>query len=93
MITITKEKGLDFITSLNPIQYNMIGDTAIRTGFTAQDVKEKGLAQGYTEDFGAYTEIEEDGETAWYISYRDFIAPLVASIKELKARIEDLEGK
>ena len=37
--------------------------------------------------------IEEDGETAWYISYRDFIAPLVASIKELKARIEDLEGK
>ena len=93
MITITKEKGLDFITSLNPIQYNKIGDTAIRTGFTAQDVKEKGLAQGYTEDFGAYTEIEEDGETAWYISYRDFIAPLVASIKELKARIEDLEGK
>ena len=93
VITITKEKGLDFITSLNPIQYNMIGDTAIRTGFTAQDVKEKGLAQGYTENFGAYTETEEDGTTYWGISYRDLIAPLVASIKELKARIEDLEGK
>jgi len=93
MISLTKEKGLDFITRLNPIQYSMIDDSEIHTGFTAQHLKEKALAQGYTEDFGLYTEeIEEDGTVSWGLVYRDLIAPLVASIKELKDRIEVLEG-
>ena len=89
---LTKAKGLDFITSLNPIEYNMIGDTTVHTGFTAQEVKEKVLAQGYTENFGIYDETTEDDKTSWGLVYRDFIAPLVASIKELKERIEVLEG-
>jgi len=37
-------------------------------------------------------EIDEAGETRWGISYETLVAPLVASIKELKARIEVLEG-
>jgi len=93
MLPLTKEKGLDFITSLNPIQYNMIDDSEIHTGFTAQHIKEKALAQGYTDDFGLYSEkTEEDGTVSWGLVYRDLIAPLVASVKELKDRIEILEG-
>ena len=92
IVPLTKEKGLDFISSLNPIQYNMIGDETIHTGFTAQHVKEEALAKGYTEAYGLYTEELEENDTSWGLVYRDFIAPLVASIKELKKRIEILEG-
>jgi len=96
---ITNDKGLDFITSLNPIQYNFIGDSQIHMGFTSQDVKEMVLSKGYTEELGIYTEevdeddeLNPDREVSWGLVYNDFIAPLVASIKELKARIETLEG-
>jgi hypothetical protein len=86
-------KGLDFISSLTPITFNHKGSSNIDFGFTAQAMKQAVLDAGYTEDLGVYSEeIDEAGETRWGISYETLVAPLVASIKELKARIEVLEG-
>lgn len=87
-------KGLDFISSLTPITFNHKGSSNIDFGFTAQAMKQAVLDAGYTEDLGVYSEeIDEAGETRWGISYETLVAPLVASIKELKERIEVLEGK
>ena len=90
--TITN--GLEFISSLNPISFNRIGSSDIQFGFTAQEVKQAVLNTGYTENAAVYSEeINEDtGETEWGMTYAALIAPLVASIKELKERIEVLEG-
>jgi hypothetical protein len=85
--------GLDFISSLSPMTFNRKGASEINFGFTAQAMKQAVLDAGYTEDMGVYSEeIDEAGETRWGISYETLVAPLVASIKELKARIEVLEG-
>jgi hypothetical protein len=57
-------------------------------------MKQAVLDSGYTEDMGVYSE-ETDadtGDTHWGITYETLVAPLVAAIKELKARIEVLEG-
>ena len=98
--------GLDIITSLTPIQYNKIGQTNVEFGFAAQDVKTQMLALGYTEDIALYVEetnrIDENGEptndesvaeeTFWSLKYTELIGPLVASIKELKAEIDELKN-
>jgi len=86
--------GLDFISRLNPVVYNRIGETQVDFGFTAQAIKQAALDSGYTEDIGVYTEDTDidTGITNWGVAYEELIAPLVASIKELKARIEVLEG-
>ena len=87
--------GLDFISSLSPMTFNRKGESEINFGFTAQAMKQAVLDAGYTEDMGVYSEeVNEDtGETRWGVSYETLVAPLVASIKELKERIEVLEGK
>ena len=64
-------------------------------GFTAQAMKHAVLDSGYTENLGVYSEEtdEDTGETNWGFTYSTLGAPLVAAIKELKERIEVLEGK
>ena len=79
--------GLDVISSLNPLQYNRIGTTATEFGFTAQNVKEVMDARGYV-DTSIYSIGEDD---SLGLQYSQLIAPLVASIQELKKRIEELE--
>ena len=90
--TITN--GLDFITRLNPITFNRKDRTEIEFGFTAQEMKQSVLDSGYTEDMGVYSEVTDadTGKTEWGIAYESLVAPLVAAIKELKERIEVLEG-
>ena len=87
--------GLDFISRLSPITFNRINDSEVQFGFTAQAMKQAVLDSGYTENLGVYSEEtdEDTGETNWGITYSTLVAPLVAAIKELKERIEVLEGK
>ena len=86
--------SLSFLSRLTPITYNRIGKSDIHFGFTAQEMKQAVLDSGYTTDMGVYVEDldEETGETHWGITYSTLVAPLVAAIQELKARIEVLEG-
>ena len=86
--------GLDFISRLNPITFNRKSTSEVEFGFTAQEMKQAVLASGYTEDMDVYSESvdEETGKTSWGIAYESLVAPLVAAIKELKERIEILEG-
>ena len=72
---------------MNPLQYNRIGTTATEFGFTAQNVKEVMDARGYV-DTSIYSIGEDD---SLGLQYSQLIAPLVASIQELKKRIEELE--
>ena len=86
--------GLGFISRLNPLTFTRKESTEIEFGFTAQEMKQAVLDSGYTEDMGVYSETldEDTGETHWGITYSTLVAPLVAAIQELKARIEVLEG-
>ena len=92
MVTLTD--GLDVISSLNPIKYNKIGKTTTLFGFTSQAIKEVMVDKGYGTDVSVYSEIEDEdtGDISWGIAPTQLIAHLVASVKELKGRIEVLEG-
>ena len=92
MITLTD--GLDIIDRLNPIKYNRIGETTTRFGFTSQALKEVMINTGYGTDVAVYSEQYnmDTGGTSWGIAPTQLIAHLVSSIKELKQRIEILEG-
>jgi len=92
MVTLTD--GLDVISSLNPIKYNRIGSTTTKFGFTSQAVKDVMVAKGYGTDVAVYSEKYnlDTGGSTWGLKTNQLIAHLVASIKELKERIEELEG-
>ena len=92
MITLTD--GLEIIDRLNPIKYNRIGETTTRFGFTSQALKEVMINTGYGTDVAVYSEQYnmDTGGTSWGIAPTQLIAHLVSSIKELKQRIEILEG-
>src|SRR3989344_5840658 len=80
--------GLDFITSLKPIEYNMKeGDDRINLGFSAQDI-EAILGNKYS-IIGA----GEDKDHMLSLRYTDFIAPLVKAVQELKVQISKYESQ
>jgi len=86
--------GLEFISRLSPITFNRKEESDIYFGFTAQEMKQAVLDSGYSEKLEVYSEEldAETGETHWGIAYETLVAPLVAAVKELKDRIEVLEG-
>ena len=76
--------GLDFITSLKPIEYNMKeGDDRINLGFSAQDI-EAILGNKYS-----ILGRGEDKDHKLSLRYTDFIAPLVKAVQELKVQKEE----
>ena len=76
--------GLDFITSLKPIEYNMKeGDDRIHLGFSAQDI-EAILGNKYS-----ILGRGEDKDRMLSLRYTDFIAPLVKAVQELKVQKEE----
>ena len=76
--------GLDFITSLKPIEYNMKeGDDRIHLGFSAQDI-EAILGNKYS-----ILGRGEDKDHKLSLRYTDFIAPLVKAVQELKVQKEE----
>ena len=80
--------GLDFITSLKPIEYNMKeGDDRINLGFSAQDI-EAILGNKYS-IIGA----GEDKDHMLSLRYTDFIAPLVKAVQEQQVQISKYESQ
>ena len=78
--------GLNFVNSLKPVTYNMIGKQKKSHGFIAQDV------ENLIDDNNDSLKIENE-EGIKGIDYMSLIAPLVKSIQELTAKIEVLETK
>ncbi|GAB3697681.1 hypothetical protein GCM10027592_22050 [Spirosoma flavus] len=97
--------GLNFITKLNPVTYNvnklkeakLVGyplasvkeDKVRHSGFIAQDVESAAKAVGY--DFEGVKQ-EENGKY-YTVGYTLFVVPLVQAVKELNAEVERLQAK
>ncbi len=80
--------GLDFITSLRPVEFRMKeGDDRINLGFIAQDV-EALLGNKYS-----VIGIGEDNDRILSLRYTDFIAPLVKAVQEQQTEIADLKAR
>jgi hypothetical protein len=72
--------GLNFIKTLQPKQFNFIGNSRSQYGFVAQDItNDKVVIPGY------------DGNP-WSVDYNSIVAALVSANKELAARLEALEN-
>ena len=87
---------LDLLDRLTPrrYKYNNGGAGRFHTGFIAQEVKEAMEAAGLTEQEFAtlcYDNIGQEGES-WSLRYEELIAPMIAKIKVLEARISALEA-
>ena len=84
--------GLDFITALRVVSYNWrdgYGDTTYKVnGLIAQEVEE--ALQGIP--FNGHT-VGDDEEKTQKLKLEAFILPLINSVKELTARVAELEGK
>ena len=82
--------GLNFINKLRPISYKWIGKTRTHYGLTSQQVKEVMDDLGIsTTDFAGY--IAPEGASQG-LRYRQFIAPMIKAIQELKAEVEELKN-
>lgn len=87
---------IDLIDRLTPrrYRYNDGRSGRFHTGFIAQEVKDAMEAAGLTEQELAalcYDNIGQEGES-WSLRYEELIAPMIAKIKALEARIAALEG-
>jgi hypothetical protein len=76
--------GLNFIKALIPVTYNMIGQTRKAHGFIHDQVQP--LISGHNDSLSM---INQDGMGG--VDYMSLIAPLVNSIQELSAQIEELK--
>ena len=93
--------GLDFISQLRPVDYkyslrNSSNDIPIgkrfHHGLIAQEVKATMDTMGV--DFGGYQDHKVNGGADQLtLGYSELIAPMIQSIKELKAKIGELESK
>lgn len=99
--------GLDFIEKLRPVDYKWnyrelyenndnsseeLKGTRYHHGFIAQEVGEIIKETGV--DFGGYQDHTVNGGCdVQTIGYEELIAPMVAAIKELSARVKELENK
>jgi hypothetical protein len=77
---VNYNNGLAFIKSLNPKQFNFIGNSRSQYGFIAQDVEDENV-------------VIPGGEgKPWGLDYNSIVSALVSANKELAARIEALEN-
>ena len=82
-----EQLGLDFVSALNPVEYRLKSNATMKYhGFIAQDVAPLINA---TDD--CLYQTNPDGMLG--VDYVGLIAPMVNAIKELKARVEYLEGQ
>lgn len=77
----TISNGLSLVTSLRGVTYNKIGREKVKVGVIAQEVEEV-LPHVVTTD--------EDGMKA--VDYGNMVAVLIEAVKELEARIVELEA-
>ena len=80
---IKLNNSLDFINSLNPVNYTWKGETKIHSGLIAQEVEKINPNFG-----GIYKDDNNYG-----LNYTEFIAPLIGSIQELNKKINELTNE
>jgi hypothetical protein len=77
-------KGLDEVAQLRPVTFNYNGEQILNAGLIVEEVAQLGL-----EEF-----VLRDGQgNADAIPYANMVALLINAIKELKARVEELESQ
>jgi len=87
--------GLNFIESLDPVKFQIIGNESGRWhyGLIAQDVK-IAVDNAGIEDFGGWVKDNlADPNSLESLRYQEFISPLIKAVQELSARVKALEEK
>lgn len=80
--------GLNFITRLQPVNYNYISDkTKVRhDGFIAQEVEQ------VMKDLNLpFSGLKKTADGTYSLAYSDFVMPLVNAVKEQQQQINDLK--
>ena len=89
------EKYLVFIDNVIPRRFKFNDGTSNRyhTGFIAQNVKEAMDTAGISDlEFAGWAkDVDADGNDTYALRYTEFLAPMLAKIKQLEARIAELE--
>lgn len=80
--------GLDFITKLKPVSYQMkdFADKRTNWGFLAQDI------EAIVGDSNAIVTVGGDADRTLGLRYTDFVAPLVKAVQEQQTEIEELKS-
>lgn len=90
------DKYLDMLMNITPRRFKFNNGTSDRyhVGFIAQEVEEVMLAAGIdSQEFGGFIrEVDEDGVETCMLRYEEFIAILLAKIKQLEARVAAVGG-
>lgn len=94
-ITALPEKYLTLLDNLEPVMFKYDDGTSGRfhTGFIAQDVKTAMDAAGVTDmEFAGWCQdVDAEGNDTYFLRYHEFAALMLAKIKQLEARIAELE--
>lgn len=89
------EKYLVFIDNVIPRRFKFNDGTSNRyhTGFIAQNVKEAMDTAGISDlEFAGWAkDVDADGNDTYALRYTEFLAPMLAKIRQLEARIKELE--
>ncbi|MBX2914959.1 MAG: tail fiber domain-containing protein [Cyclobacteriaceae bacterium] len=80
--------GLDFISKLKPVSYQMkdFADKRTNWGFIAQDI------EAIVGDSNAIVTVGGDADRTLGLRYTDFVAPLVKAVQEQQTEIEELKA-
>ncbi len=91
-ISSLDERYIRFIDRLTPRRFRYNGDKtgALHTGFIAQELDEAMKTADLSA--GELAALDKSGET-WGIRYEELLAPMLAKIKSLEARISALEAE
>lgn len=93
---LSDQMGLSFVESLKPVSFKWKdeSDKYVHLGLIAQDVETSLHGKGYAVDSFAVVKHHFEGEHDKYtMCYDELIASLIKSVKELSARVKELESK
>ena len=92
IIDATFDYGLSYIQEFKPISFKWTWGKRTHMGFNANDIGTK-IKNGTIPDSGLYIENkQEDGSIDTALRKSELIAPLVKSVQELKAQIDELKS-
>jgi hypothetical protein len=92
IISIGDAEALDFVTAFTPRSFNWKTETETRYGLIAQEVKST-LDELGISNWGGHQIAIETEDQIQSLDLTQFIPPLIGAVKELKKRLEKLEGE
>jgi hypothetical protein len=92
IISISDAGALDFVTAFTPRSFNWKTETETRYGLIAQEVKST-LDELGISNWGGHQIAIETEDQIQSLDLTQFIPPLIGAVKELKKRLEKLEGE